>query len=274
MQSKTQQHESAWKDESAQFYISSSWPKTRQPAYFDSSEYPGTQILEDNFESIRDEILDYYNHNREDFRPNFTPYAYNEAGWKTVNLYSYFLRYAGHCKKFPTVDRIVRTIPNMCLCQIAVLEPKTRIKAHFGDTNALIRSHLGILVPGDLPDIGIRVLRQNQGWAEGKVFSISIAHRHFAWNNTDKHRIVLVVDVVRPELATQKYEIAANALAVISMKFCATKLPILKGMPVWMTKGIQWGLARCFRLRLWFQRVTDKDDVSKLQSNPIDHSAA
>ena len=252
-----------WREEQPAYYISRDWPKSRQPGYFDSSQYPGTEILESNFEAIRDEILEYYRERGDEIRPNFTPYAYREEGWRTANLYSYFLRYKDNCKKFPVIDSIVRKIPNMSLCQIAVLEPNTRIKAHFGDTNGLIRSHLGILIPAGLPDLGIRVLREDQGWGEGQVFSISIAHRHYAWNNTDRHRIVLVVDVVRPELVDRKYEVASNALAVIAMKFVATKMPWLKSAPKWMTKLVQTSLAMMFRLRLWYQRMTDPDDVSK-----------
>lgn len=237
------------------YYISRRWPKCRQPYYFEPSQFPGTKILEDNFEAIRKEILAYYGEKPEEFQPNFTPYAYREEGWRTLNLYSYYLRYADNCAKFPVLDSIVRQIPGMSMTQIAVLRPRTRIKAHYGDTNGLIRSHLGIVVPAALPDLGIRIHKEDHGWEEGKVFCICIAHRHFAWNDTDHHRIVLVVDTIRPDLFNQRYGVASNALGVITMKFFATKFPVLKKMPRPLVGLIQAAFATVYRLRLWAQRT-------------------
>ena len=45
-----------------------------------------------------------------EIKANFTPYAYEEKGWRTINLYSYFLRYEDNCKKFPVVDSVVREL--------------------------------------------------------------------------------------------------------------------------------------------------------------------
>lgn len=236
------------------FYFDGSWPKSTQPAFIDVSRLPGTKILQDNYEAIRDEIVAHYGERPEDFKPNFTPYAYREEGWRTVNLCSYFLEYPEACRKFPVVNRIVRTIPGMCMAQIAVLAPRTRIKAHFGDTNCTIRSHLGIVVPGDLPEIGIRVHREDRAWKEGEVFAISIARRHFAWNDTDRYRIVLVVDVIRPELAHRRYELASKALAAMAMKYVATKFPRLKGLPRGITRTIHTGASLFFRTRILLTR--------------------
>jgi aspartyl/asparaginyl beta-hydroxylase (cupin superfamily) len=236
------------------YYVSRDWPKCRQPHYFDPAQFPGTKLLEENFEKIRAEILALYGQKPESFQPNFTPYAYAEEGWRTMNLYSYFLRYPGNCARLPVLDSIVRQIPGMSMAQVAVLRPRTRIKAHYGDTNGLVRSHLGILVPASLPDLGIRIHNEDHGWEEGKVFCICIAHRHYAWNHTDHHRIVLVVDVVRPDLFDRRYEVASNALAVITMKFFATRFPRLKRIPRPLARIIQALFAGAFRTRLWAQR--------------------
>lgn len=237
------------------YYNSRDWPRCRQPHYFDPAQFPGTKILEGNFEAIRAEILALYGETPEAFQANFTPYAYKEEGWRTINLYSYFLRYPENCARLPVLDSVVRQIPGMSMAQVAVLRPHTRIKAHYGDTNGLIRSHLGIVVPATLPDLGIRIHNENHGWEEGKVFCICIAHRHYAWNNTDRHRIVLVLDVIRPDLFGRRYEVASNALAVITMKFFATKFRQLKKMPRPLARGIQALLALAFRTRLWAQRT-------------------
>jgi len=210
--------------------------------------------LRENYAVIRAEIEAYYKLKGHEIRPNFTPYAYREAGWRTVNLYSYFLRYDSSCRNFPKTDAVVRQIPGMCLAQVAVLEPHTKVKAHFGDTNALVRSHLGIVVPGALPEIGICVGHQKRAWVEGDVLAIQIARRHRAWNDTEHPRIVLVVDVIRPEYMDRRYEVTSKALASIAMKYCATNVPVLKKLPRPVVRVIHVAIASVFRFRLWFQR--------------------
>ncbi len=236
------------------FYVGPEWYKGREPRFYDVSTLPWVKLLEESYPALRDEIEAVFAADAESFPANFTPYAYSEAGWRTVNLYSYFLRYPAACARFPTVDRVVRQIPGMCLAQIAVLEPHTRIKAHRGDCSALIRTHLGIRVPAGLPELGIRVGREERGWEEGRCFAIQIAHRHYAWNRTDQRRLVLVVDVIRPEYFDARYAIAGKALAAIAMKWCATKLPVLKKLPRPATRAVHAVLGAAFRVRLWVQR--------------------
>ena len=238
------------------YFLSNEWYKGRQPWFFDASLLAGTTILEDNWKLIKEEIDAYYAAHAAEMKPNFTPYAYSEPGWKTVNLYSYFLRYERNCVRFPVTTEIVERIPDMCMAQIAVLEPHTRLKAHIGDCNAVIRSHLGLTVPGGLPELGMIVGREKRTWKEGKVFAISIAHRHYAWNLTDRHRIVLVVDVVHPDYRDRRYEVAGGALAAIAMKFCATRFPRLKRLPRRVTRALHALLGLMARLRLWLQRTT------------------
>jgi len=237
------------------YYVTPEWYKGHEPPFYDVEKLPGTKILRENYEAIRKEVVAYYESHGRDIKANFTPYAYEETGWRTVNLYSYFLRYEENCKKFPVVDSVVRQIPGMCLAQIAVLDPKTRIKAHFGDTNVIVRSHLGLVVPGDLPEIGIQVKRERQCWKEGDVLALQIANRHYAWNMTDRHRIVLVVDTFRAEYMDRRFAIAGNVLAAIAMKFVATKAPITKKIPRWLSRAVHKPLGLLFRAQLWVQRT-------------------
>lgn len=236
------------------YYIGPEWYKGSLPPFYDVEQLPWVKLLEESYPALREEIEDRYTGNRGGFQANFTPYAYSEAGWRTVNLYSYFLRYPKACERFPTVDRIVRQIPGMCMAQIAVLEPNTRIKAHIGDTNAVIRTHLGIRVPGGLPEIGIRVGRERRGWEEGRCLALTITRRHYAWNYTGQHRLVLVVDVIRPEYFERRYSVAGKALAAIAMKWFATRFPVTKRLPAPLTRAIHAVLGVAFRLRLWVQR--------------------
>ncbi len=239
------------------FYITRKWPNSRQEPFPDVRDDPGARLLEENYEAIRAEVLERFGERPETFRANFTPYAYCEQGWRTINLYSYFLRSTENCSRFPVTDSVVRRIPGMSMAQVAVLNPRTHVKAHFGDTNGTLRLHLGLVVPGSLPQLGIRMLREDHCWEEGKAFGISISQRHYAWNDTDHHRIVLVVDRVRPEYHARRLEVASNALAVIGMKLTATKVPFLKDLPSPLMTALRKVLAVFFRARILWQRAGD-----------------
>jgi aspartyl/asparaginyl beta-hydroxylase (cupin superfamily) len=237
------------------FHIGPEWYKGSEPPFYDTRELPAARILEEAYPDLKEEIERRYAERQGAWQPNYTPYAYSEPGWKTVNLFSYFLEYPRAIAQFPVTAKVVRSIPGMCLAQIAVLEPHTRIKAHFGDTDAVIRTHLGIRVPGKLPELGIRVGREERAWREGETFAIQIAHRHYAWNRTDAHRIALVVDVVRPELWDRRYALAGKALAAIAMKHVATRRPATRRLPRPLVRALHAGLGRGFQARLWAQRT-------------------
>ena len=187
------------------FYLTGNWYKGKMPNFYDVSEFESTKILEKNYSLIKDEITHFYDTDKESLRPNFTPYKYIEEGWRTINLRAFMLKYPDNMRKFPVIESIVSQIPHVVTVQVAVLSPQTRVKAHFGDTNAIIRNHLGVIIPGEYPDLGFRNGSKEKCWEEGKVLAICIAHRHYVWNYTNKKRIILLVDTIHPDYLRYKY---------------------------------------------------------------------
>ncbi|WCO65877.1 aspartyl/asparaginyl beta-hydroxylase domain-containing protein [Iamia majanohamensis] len=205
--------------------------KGKYPAYYDVSELPGTKVLEDNYEAIRDEILTFYRGHAERISPNNIPYTYEDPGWRTHTLYAFGLRHEDNCADLPFLDSVVSQIPDMVTATVSILEPHTRIHAHVGASSGVIRTHLGISVPGAYPEVGIRVRGHGRGWEEGKLFGIEMAHRHLAWNTTDQFRIALTVDTIKPEYADRKADICGRCLALLAMQTITTKVPLTKRLP-------------------------------------------
>lgn len=220
------------------FNLYGNWYKGSLPPFVPVEDTLATQLLKDNYAVIKDEIVSYYNSGKEGFAPMYVPHDYQNINWQVLNFYGFTLKNIDNIKKFPKLNAVLLQIPNMVGAQISVLKPHTRILAHISGSNALIRYHLGILIPGKYPDIGIRVRTEDKCWEEGGVFAFSESHRHFAWNNTDKHRIVLLVDTIHPDYTDKKTYICAASLAIITMKMFTTQFPFLKKMPVWLTKLI------------------------------------
>jgi hypothetical protein len=240
------------------FFLGQGFYAGGSPGFFDCTETEATKLLTQHYEEIKAEVEGFYNVRRDEFRTNFVPYALDMTGWKTLNLYSYFFQRRQNRRRFPTLDAVVRQIPGMALCQVAVLEPNTVVRGHFGDSNIVMRHHLGLVIPAGLPDVGIRVEREDKAWKEGEVFAILIARRHKAWNLTDQHRIIVVVDVIRPEFYEDRYQLAAMAMASVLMKLIATKLPGTKRWSRRRLDKLQRAIAPAFRLLVWTQRVQDR----------------
>ncbi len=232
------------------------WYTGSFPQIYDTDQVPAAHILKANYAVIRDEVLQYFAKYGGAIEPTFTPYAYKEAGWRMLNLYSMFMRYRESCARLPETTRIVESIPGMCSAQVALLYPKTRLKAHFADTSVFVRSHIGLQIPGTLPDIGMRVKRQVTCWKEGEVFSFCPAHRHYTWNNTDGIRIMLQVDTIRPEYHRRRYHIGGNIIAATATKFLATRHPILRRVPKPGVLAMHRSLGLGLGVFLWLQDKT------------------
>ena len=82
---------------------------------------------------------------------------YREKGWNTTMLYSYGLKYVNNCNKFPDTISLLQPYQNIVTIYFSTLESGTKIKPHFGDTDATYRIHLGLEIPAPLPDCGLEV---------------------------------------------------------------------------------------------------------------------
>ena len=68
------------------------------------------------------------------------------------------------------------------------------IPLHRGDRK-IRRIHLGLDVPKG--DIFFQVRGEKKKWEVGKCLAFNDFYEHTAWNNTDKDRINLIVDIKR-----------------------------------------------------------------------------
>ena len=62
----------------------------------------------------------------------------------------------------------------------------------------MLRYHLGLKVPGGGDECRIRVGEEYATWEEGESLMFDDTHPHEVWNETDRRRVVLFMDVVRP----------------------------------------------------------------------------
>lgn len=89
------------------------------------------------------------------------------------------------------------------------LRPHTRVPAHSDSWNAQITCHLGV----DIPEgCGIRVGAETRAWREGKVLFFDHSFDHEVWNDGDRDRVVLLLNLVHPALTrAERHLLAAIA---------------------------------------------------------------
>lgn len=89
--------------------------------------------------------------------------------------------------------------PSVFNAGFSLLRPGALIKPHQGYTSDVIRLHLGLIAPEpDSALCGIQVGDETRGWGEGEILLFDDTQTHSAWNRSDRARIVLLLDLLRP----------------------------------------------------------------------------
>lgn len=169
--------------------------------FIDPSEYPWTRELEENWTDIREE-LDKVLAFRNDL-PNFQDISEDQKSittdnkWKTFFLFGYGFEAKKNTKMCPKTKELLKKIPGMKTAMFSILDGGKHIPHHRGPFKGVLRYHMGLVVP-EPEKCKIRVGNDFAHWYEGKSMIFDDTHDHEVWNDSEKQRVVLFVDFVRP----------------------------------------------------------------------------
>ncbi len=228
-----------------------------EPFYYDTKNFPWVKKVEAEWQTIRDELLEHLAIDQDSMKPYVNREMTSRPNsWKTLGLMFWTIRSATNCALFPRTWEILKDIPNLTAVSLNVLEPHTTIKPHVGNTNAIIRCHLGLVVPDQAPRCAFRVGSETRSWDEGKLLMFCDAHQHTAWNNTDQKRYILVLDIMRPEFVRLKNSTSSRVLASIYQEAAYQRFAWLKRyFGGRRGQAFTLSLLRAFyRLTLWSHR--------------------
>jgi aspartyl/asparaginyl beta-hydroxylase (cupin superfamily) len=203
-----------------------------QPFYYNTADYPWVKELEKNWHVIVDE-MGYLMGEKVDFENNsyYPPNLSSPDAWKNIVFYNYCWKNTTNCKRFPKTHELLKSIPNLTYAGLCLLEPNSAVLPHYGDTNTTIRCHLGIKIPGTLPECGMKVGDEDRPWQEGKLLMFCDAQRHTTWNKTDKRRYVFTMDVMRDEYKDEKVSICSKVLGVYTLKYFDQRIKFINRIP-------------------------------------------
>ncbi len=194
--------------------------------FYDNANFPWLQELEAATDDIRQEFLNVFT---EDNQADFTPYINRpddaplnqwaelnrNPRWSVFFLWQSGRRVDKNCDRCPRTAELIERLP---LCHIpnfapnvvfSLLAPKTTIPPHSGDTNARLIGHLPLIVP---EGCRFRVGNETRPWEVGKAWLFDDTLEHEARNDSDKLRVILMIDVWNPNLSVSERGAVADLL--------------------------------------------------------------
>ncbi len=91
-----------------------------------------------------------------------------------------------------------------CMAFFSIMNPKTHVRPHTSEINTRMRYHLGIEVPEH--DCRIRIHDQLITWKQDRCIKIDDSYEHEVFQQSDRRRVVFVLDVPHPELRPEELE--------------------------------------------------------------------
>ena len=178
----------------------------RRPVFFDiAATRPELLELDRNYPVIREELLGILPdkraipryHELDEMQYNISARVAPEKDWKVYPLDIMGVRPPAFCARCPRTTALLDKIPGLFEAFFSILEGGKSIPAHEGPYRGYLRYHLGLVVPEKDPP-SIRLKDQVYTWKEGESVLFDDSWEHEVYNQSDRDRVVLIVDIRRP----------------------------------------------------------------------------
>jgi aspartyl/asparaginyl beta-hydroxylase (cupin superfamily) len=201
-----------------------------EPNYFDSSEFDWAQAVIAHKEEIQTELLQILENRGGNLIPYYSQAVSTDGNqWATLAFKTWGINVYDNLNQAPTVKKLLQDHPNILSASFNILKAGADLAKHSGDTNAIFRCHLGLSIPGQLPEIGFKVNEEEKSWKEGELMIFLDAKEHSGWNHTDGDRLIFLFDVLREEYAQHEYDVCINVRSFLLLQWLGGKFsPFLK----------------------------------------------
>ncbi len=135
-------------------------------------------------------------------------YKGSQHDWKALYLFRNGQAVDEAALRVPQTFRFMKEQIGDWLCPLlemhfSVLLPGARIQPHCDLWNFTINLHLAVDIP---PGCVLRVANVDHGWEEGRCVLFDYSYLHEAWNNGDRRRVCLLIDLWNPEVTLPERE--------------------------------------------------------------------
>jgi aspartyl/asparaginyl beta-hydroxylase (cupin superfamily) len=182
--------------------------------FFDRSHFPWFEALEAKTADIEEELLSLWQEGDQGFRP-YVAFEANQPvnQWAELNhsrrwsawfFWKNGVQQEQNCARCPRTAAALGAVPMLDIprkgptAMFSILEPRTRIPPHTGSSNVRTTVHLPLVVPDGC---GFRVGAETRPWRVGEAWAFDDTIEHEAWNDSDRPRAILILDVWNPLLS-------------------------------------------------------------------------
>lgn len=166
--------------------------------FIEGKYYPELDLIEENWEVIRDEALALYASGHVDVGDDLPASSFYKNGrWKSFYLKSFDNNIPSAYELAPKTMALIDQIPTMNMALFAALMPGKELKKHHDPFAFTMRYSMGLSTPNSI-DCGLIVDGDDRIWRDGESFIFDETYMHSAYNDTDKVRLILMTDVARP----------------------------------------------------------------------------
>lgn len=175
-------------------------PQIAPKPWHDPWDYPFAAKLEAGFATIREELLQNLERNRQRLVTEDVANrnAVLDNQWTVIHILSPSTdipntNYTQYSEYFPkTLDILKNCGTDFILVKFSAIVPGTHIKAHTGPSNDRLRVHLGLVHTGGAK---LRVGTEWRAWEEGKVMIFDSSWEHEVYHDGPDVRIVMIADI-------------------------------------------------------------------------------
>ncbi len=169
------------------------------------AQFPELDVIKKNWATIRDEALNLYQARHFDQTTKPQNMAYYDLGFRTFYKYGwskFYLHWYGTELRSaqelcPKTLEILKQVPSVNGAMFSLLPAGSELTRHLDPVACSLRYHLGLSTPNS-DQCFINIDGQQLSWRDGEAFLFDETSLHFAKNQTQMDRVILMCDVNRP----------------------------------------------------------------------------
>lgn len=188
--------------------------------------FPDAQRFTDQWPQIREEALTV----AEDLRniPRFHEIMIEQASisdndardWRMFIMKAYGQPITRNLARCPTLAGLIASSPDVLSASLSFLAPGKQVPAHRGPFRGILRGYLVLSMPkgaDGLPAAVLKVDGQEYRLNEGEFMLWDDTFEHEVWNDSDKVRTVLLLDIRRRDLSTGLRILSSGIIALVRL---------------------------------------------------------
>jgi aspartate beta-hydroxylase len=171
------------------------------------AHFPAGARLVEAWRALREEALDVASRLTEvprfhEIMPEQTAISANDQrDWRMFIIKAYGAELSRNQARCPILARIVATMPEVLSASYSFMAPGKHIPAHRGPFRGVLRFYLALAMPtlaDGRPGAVLKVADREYRLADGDFMLWDDTYPHEVWNESDRVRAVLLLDIWRP----------------------------------------------------------------------------